>query len=311
MNTIVVGYDDTDPAKRKSACRRARGPLRRQGDRHERLALILISGRGVGPIDPSSIPRSTEELMNAAAFLTEHGVEGEFDVALDEPASHIVHLAEQRGVIRSSSVPPSRASSSACWAQRQRARSRQAHCDVMVVHRTMPDPRLPSEMRDNHPMHVLIVGGGVAALEAPLRSAPSRRGAGAGRAARVRASTPQVPSACVASLSARARSVRSISRSAPPGGATLRMATSSRSTPSVGSRIWAPAVLMPVLHSAPRLWRRTTRCSRRCADVPRLSGYREGFERLLREIESGDVGRVAFAVPPGPSGAFRSTSSRP
>ena len=37
--------------------------------------------------------------MNTTAFLTEHGVEGEFDVALDEPASHIVHLAEQRGAI--------------------------------------------------------------------------------------------------------------------------------------------------------------------------------------------------------------------
>ena len=34
--------------------------------------------------------------MNAAAFLTDRGIEAEFDLALDDPATHIVHLAKQR-----------------------------------------------------------------------------------------------------------------------------------------------------------------------------------------------------------------------
>ena len=136
MNTIVVGYDDTDPAKR--ALERAAELAGRFGAKVivTSVAPVLISGRGVGPIDPVDPPEEhRRELMNAAAFLTEHGVEGEFDVALDEPANHIVRLAEQRGadlIIVGTHEPG--------FLQRLLGLSvsdkveHKSHCDVMIVH---------------------------------------------------------------------------------------------------------------------------------------------------------------------------------
>ena len=56
------------------------------------------------PIRLTRREEHTKELMNAGAFLTDRGIEAEFDLALDDPATHIVHLAKQ------------------------------PHCDVMVVH---------------------------------------------------------------------------------------------------------------------------------------------------------------------------------
>jgi nucleotide-binding universal stress UspA family protein len=97
MKTIVVGYDDTEPAKR--ALERAAELADRFGAKVvvTSVAPVLVSGHGVGPTDPLDPPEEhRRELMNAAAFLTEHGVEGEYDLALDDPATHIVHLAEQR-----------------------------------------------------------------------------------------------------------------------------------------------------------------------------------------------------------------------
>jgi len=73
--------------------------------------------------------------MNAAAFLTDRGIEAEFDLALDDPATHIVHLAKQRGadlIVVGTHEPG--------FLQRLLGLSvsdnveRKAHCDVMVVH---------------------------------------------------------------------------------------------------------------------------------------------------------------------------------
>jgi nucleotide-binding universal stress UspA family protein len=73
--------------------------------------------------------------MNAAAFLTDRGIEAEFDLALDDPATHIVHLAKQRraDLIVVGTHEPG-------FLQRLLGLSvsdnveRKAHCDVMVVH---------------------------------------------------------------------------------------------------------------------------------------------------------------------------------
>ena len=136
MKTIVVGYDDTDPAKR--ALERAAALAGRFGAKVvvTSVAPVLISGRGVGPTDPLDPPEEhKKELMKAAAFLTDHGIEAEFDVALDDPANHIVHLAEQRGadlIVVGTHEPG--------FLQRLLGLSvsdkveRKAHCDVMVVH---------------------------------------------------------------------------------------------------------------------------------------------------------------------------------
>ena len=136
MKTIVVGYDDSEPAKRALA--RAAELANQFGAKVvvTSVAPVLISGHGVGPTDPLDPPEEhRQDLMNAAAFLNEHGVEGEFDLALDDPASHIVHLAEDRNadlVVVGTNEPG--------LLQRLLGLSvsdkveRKAHCDVMVVH---------------------------------------------------------------------------------------------------------------------------------------------------------------------------------
>jgi nucleotide-binding universal stress UspA family protein len=136
MKTIVVGYDDSEPAKRALA--RAVELAGRFGAKVvvTSVAPVLISGHGVGPTDPLDPPEEhRQDLMNAAAFLTEHGVEAEFDLALDDPAGHIVHLAEERNadlVVVGTHEPG--------LLQRLLGLSvsdkveRKARCDVMVVH---------------------------------------------------------------------------------------------------------------------------------------------------------------------------------
>ena len=136
MKTIVVGYDDTDPAKR--ALERAAELAVRFGAKVvvTSVAPLLISGHGIGPTDPLDPPEEhKKELMNAAAFLTDRGIEAEFDLALDDPANHIVHLAEQRGadlIVVGTHEPG--------FLQRLLGLSvsdkvgRKARCDVMVVH---------------------------------------------------------------------------------------------------------------------------------------------------------------------------------
>jgi nucleotide-binding universal stress UspA family protein len=136
MKTIVVGYDDSEPAKRALA--RAAELAGRFGAKVvvTSVAPVLVSGHGVGPTDPLDPPdEHRRELEDAAAFLAERGVEGEFDLALDDPATHILHLAEQRGadlVVVGTHEPG--------LLQRLLGLSvsdkveRKAHCDVMVVH---------------------------------------------------------------------------------------------------------------------------------------------------------------------------------
>jgi nucleotide-binding universal stress UspA family protein len=132
MKTIVVGYDDSEPAKRALA--RAAELAGRFGAKVvvTSVAPVLVSGHGVGPTDPLDPPdEHRRELEDAAAFLAERGVEGEFDLA----ATHILHLAEQRGadlVVVGTHEPG--------LLQRLLGLSvsdkveRKAHCDVMVVH---------------------------------------------------------------------------------------------------------------------------------------------------------------------------------
>jgi nucleotide-binding universal stress UspA family protein len=95
----------------------------------------VLSGR-VGPTDPVDPPEAhREELRAAAAALEARGIQGEFDLALDEPAKHIVELAASRGadLIVVGTREPS-------LLQRLLGLSvsdtveRTARCDVLVVH---------------------------------------------------------------------------------------------------------------------------------------------------------------------------------
>lgn len=100
MKTILVGYDETEGAKRALA--RA-AELATAFD----AKVIVVSvaqalvgaaaARGLGPVDPVDPPElHREELRHAAAFLSERGLDAEYDVALGEPAAKILELAESR-----------------------------------------------------------------------------------------------------------------------------------------------------------------------------------------------------------------------
>lgn len=100
MKTIVVGYDETEPAKRALA--RAAELATAFGAKIivTGVARPLVGGaaaRGVGPIDPADAPEQhRDDLRNARAFLAERGIDGEYGVTLGDPASEIVELAERR-----------------------------------------------------------------------------------------------------------------------------------------------------------------------------------------------------------------------
>ena len=136
MKTIVVGYDDTGPAKR--ALERAADLAGAFGSR-----LIVTS---VVPVMTSAAPRSigTEpesegvheaQLAAAKAFLAGRGIEADYIEALGHPAESIVEAAVERGadmIVVGTREPG--------FAQRLLGNSvsdavaHRAHCDVLIVH---------------------------------------------------------------------------------------------------------------------------------------------------------------------------------
>lgn len=135
MKTIVLGYDDSDPAKR--ALERAAELARPFGAKVIVTSVArLLVGRGVGPIDPVDPPdEHRRELMQAAGFLAEHGIEGEYDLALGDPAEHIIELAEERGadLIVVGTREPSLLERLLGLSVSGKVQ-RKAHCDVLIVH---------------------------------------------------------------------------------------------------------------------------------------------------------------------------------
>ena len=100
MKTIVVGYDETEAAKRALA--RA-AELATAFDAKvivtsvARVLVGAVAARGIGPLDPVDPPElHHEELKHAAAFLGERGIDAEYSVALGDPATEILELEERR-----------------------------------------------------------------------------------------------------------------------------------------------------------------------------------------------------------------------
>ena len=98
LKTIVVGFDDTDPARRG---------LERAADFAEAfgaklvvtsVAPILIgAGRSAGPVDPVDSPEEhREQLQDARKLLEARGIEAEYVPAVGEPADAIAELADDR-----------------------------------------------------------------------------------------------------------------------------------------------------------------------------------------------------------------------
>jgi nucleotide-binding universal stress UspA family protein len=98
LKTIVVGFDDTDPARRA---------LERAADLAEAFSAKLVvtsvapiligAGRSAGPIDPVDSPdEHRKELQDAGKLLEGRTIEVEYVPALGEPADTIAELANDR-----------------------------------------------------------------------------------------------------------------------------------------------------------------------------------------------------------------------
>jgi len=137
MKTIVVGYDETEPAKR--ALDRAADFAEAFGAKLivTSVAPVMVSiGRSAGAIDPTDTPADhREELASAREQLRGRNVEADFQPAVGEPADTIVLLAEERNAdlivvgTREPNVLQRLLGQSV-----SQAVSRQAHCDVLIVH---------------------------------------------------------------------------------------------------------------------------------------------------------------------------------
>jgi nucleotide-binding universal stress UspA family protein len=100
MKTIVVGYDDTEPARRA---------LARAADLGEAFGAKIVvtsvtppsatgAARGFGPVDPTDPPeRHQEELAHARDYLATRKIDAEYLPAVGALAETIVAAAEESG----------------------------------------------------------------------------------------------------------------------------------------------------------------------------------------------------------------------
>ena len=137
MKSIVLGYDDTETAKR--ALDRTAELAQAFGARVTvvSVAPVLVgAAHGIGPIDPVEPPElHREQLKIAKAELGRKGVDAVSQLAVGDPADTILDIAEDADadviVVGSghASILSELFGTSVSGSVQRRA-----HCDVLVVH---------------------------------------------------------------------------------------------------------------------------------------------------------------------------------
>jgi nucleotide-binding universal stress UspA family protein len=138
MKKIVLGYDDSDVAKR--ALERA-AQLTKAFDSD--LAVISVApvmtsvGHGsAGPVDPTDTPADhAEELDHAKAYLEGEGVTADYIPGLGHPADTIAELAKERDadlIVVGTHEP--NVISRLFGQSVSETVAHKVHCDVLIVH---------------------------------------------------------------------------------------------------------------------------------------------------------------------------------
>jgi nucleotide-binding universal stress UspA family protein len=137
MKTIVVGYDETEPSKR--ALERAAELAEAFGSKlivTSVTPIMVGAGRSAGPTDPTdSFGKHLRELVEARSSVSGRRLDAEFVPAVGEPADTIVELADERkaDLIVVGTREPNVVQRLLGQSVSQSV-SRQAHCDVLIVH---------------------------------------------------------------------------------------------------------------------------------------------------------------------------------
>jgi nucleotide-binding universal stress UspA family protein len=137
MNTIIVGYDDSEPSKR--ALERAAMLAKSFGSKLVVTSVAPVAspavGRSIGPDPTDTAEEHVADLAMARAYLTTAGLEADYVEAVGHPGDAIVATAEDRGadmIVVGTREPG--------FLQRvlgtsvSDAVSHHAHCDVLIVH---------------------------------------------------------------------------------------------------------------------------------------------------------------------------------
>jgi len=137
MKTIVLGYDDSESAKR--ALRR----VAQLADAFDAYVIavsaapaLVGAAHGIGPIDPADPPElHREELGRAKAVLDELTIPADYQVGLGDPADAILAAAEREhaDLIVVGTEEPGVVSRLLGLSISENVQ-RRAHCDVLIVH---------------------------------------------------------------------------------------------------------------------------------------------------------------------------------
>jgi nucleotide-binding universal stress UspA family protein len=136
MKKIVLGYDESDAAKR--ALERA-AQIAKAFDSElivTSVAPAMTSiGRSAGPVDPTDPPSThIEELKHAQTYLEGEGLHAAYVPALGRPADTIAQLAQERGADLIVLGTHETAVGRLLGQSVSESVAHRVHCDVLIVH---------------------------------------------------------------------------------------------------------------------------------------------------------------------------------